>query len=333
MTRIAEKKLIAYKGWMVRKLSARNPSTVQYRPSDRTPTPTPLTAKRLTAAEMTARRQKGLCYNCDDNWSPEHRCKAKFQGILMEETEEESKCVANECEIMNECEPLEDHGKFPIDLDSPNISYHALRGHFVASTLRLKGNITGKMVTILVDSGSTHNFIQTKVARQWRLPIEPTNNLQVTIGDWSELLCEGKSCQVPLKLGEVVFRLDLFILPIHEADVVLGAQWLAELGTVTFNYQLLWMKFQHQGREIVLKGIQNMGQLALIRLGQLQKGAISDSHAQYFQLEFHEAGAAAKDSKVSTQDQGAKELQQLLDEFAQVFALPHGLPPKCKVDH
>ncbi|KAK9161050.1 hypothetical protein Syun_007391 [Stephania yunnanensis] len=33
--------------------------------------------KRLTQAEMAARREKGLCYNCDEKFIPDHKCKNK----------------------------------------------------------------------------------------------------------------------------------------------------------------------------------------------------------------------------------------------------------------
>ena len=37
--------------------------------------PTAPTIKRLTPAEARARREKGLCYNCDEQYTPGHRCK------------------------------------------------------------------------------------------------------------------------------------------------------------------------------------------------------------------------------------------------------------------
>jgi len=39
------------------------------------------------------------------------------------------------------------------------------------------------------------------------------------------------------------------------ADVVLGVQWLQSLGTITFNFQELFMKFCVEGKEVELMGI------------------------------------------------------------------------------
>lgn len=145
---------------------------------------------------MTARRQKGLCYNCDEKWSSDHRCKAKFQCVLMEDSGEEAGCLeeGNNADEVEQQQPDNYEHIAGEDTLSPNISYQA--GHFVASTLRLRGNVSGRSVTVLVDSGSMQNFVQAKVAKQWKLVVEPSNNLNVTIGDSSELHCEGKSNQV-----------------------------------------------------------------------------------------------------------------------------------------
>ena len=36
--------------------------------------------KKLSPTELKLRREKGLCYNCDDKYVPSHKCKFKFFG-------------------------------------------------------------------------------------------------------------------------------------------------------------------------------------------------------------------------------------------------------------
>ena len=38
------------------------------------PTPRPTPIKHLSEAEMRARREKGLCYNCDGKFTRGHQC-------------------------------------------------------------------------------------------------------------------------------------------------------------------------------------------------------------------------------------------------------------------
>ncbi|KAL6566283.1 hypothetical protein OROGR_001898 [Orobanche gracilis] len=47
---------------------------------------TQLPIRRLTPAEMHTRRLKGLCFNCDDKYSPGHKCKSpQFLALLVDE--------------------------------------------------------------------------------------------------------------------------------------------------------------------------------------------------------------------------------------------------------
>ena len=45
--------------------------------------------KRLTESKLQARREKGLCFKCDEKFSPGHRCKKELRVLLVHEDEEE----------------------------------------------------------------------------------------------------------------------------------------------------------------------------------------------------------------------------------------------------
>ncbi|KAH6786761.1 hypothetical protein C2S52_006313 [Perilla frutescens var. hirtella] len=81
------------------KSSVRPLSTQQHQGFRRSDTPnpglpkpnsTPLKppTKLLTATEMAARREKGLCYNCDEPYVFGHRCKNRIHYMIMSEQEE-----------------------------------------------------------------------------------------------------------------------------------------------------------------------------------------------------------------------------------------------------
>jgi hypothetical protein len=57
----------------------------------------------------------------------------------------------------------------PIPSDA-QLSLHVMSGSRPQSTFRIYGTIAKKQVVILVDSGSTHNFIQDRVAKFLGLP-------------------------------------------------------------------------------------------------------------------------------------------------------------------
>ena len=44
---------------------------------------------RLTDAEFQARRDKGLCFHCDEKFSPGHKCKKQLNFLLVHDDEQE----------------------------------------------------------------------------------------------------------------------------------------------------------------------------------------------------------------------------------------------------
>ncbi|GJU76554.1 ty3-gypsy retrotransposon protein [Tanacetum coccineum] len=173
---------------------------------------------RLTPTEMANRRAKGLCYNCDEQFHQGHRCRSK-QFLCLLATDDDN----------NEPHPL--IGESPSSdcvfqdnttqttSDVPTISYHALEGHFVPSTLRLMGQVNGKPITVLIDGGSTHNFMQTRVAKFLGLPILPSEHLQVTLGNGASMHCAGCCKEVSLRLDNYCCTLEFYLLPIYGADM------------------------------------------------------------------------------------------------------------------
>lgn len=108
---------------------------------------------------------------------------------------------------------------------------------------------------VLIDGGSTNNFIQGRLAEHLSLTVQPSPHLRVTVGNGESVGCGGQSRQVSLKLGAADFTVDLLLLPIYGADLVLGVQWLSGLGPVLFDYHDLWMEFDHRGSRIRLHGL------------------------------------------------------------------------------
>lgn len=49
--------------------------------------------------------------------------------------------------------------------EQPHISFHAMVGQSNPKTLCLKGKIQNQNITILIVGGSTHNFLQVRVAK------------------------------------------------------------------------------------------------------------------------------------------------------------------------
>ncbi|KAJ0021021.1 hypothetical protein Pint_31374 [Pistacia integerrima] len=110
------------------------------------------------------------------------------------------------------------------------ISLHALRGQRNPSTIRMSGRLQGQEVEVLIDGSFTHNFIQERVAIHLGLPIVAFINFTVIIGNGDHMCCSGVCANASLQLDGHEFPVDLFVLPIHGADLVLGGKSLTLQG-------------------------------------------------------------------------------------------------------
>jgi hypothetical protein len=112
---------------------------------------------------MVEHQLKGLYYNCDEKYFLGHKCKEQklFMAISEDVSEEDVEA------------PLMSESPEPTDITPPSnppevepvISLNALTDFFAPQNLKLIGYIKHRKVIILVDSGSTHNFIHRRIAQ------------------------------------------------------------------------------------------------------------------------------------------------------------------------
>jgi hypothetical protein len=192
-------------------------------PSSKTPQPT-----RLTPQQLEERKPKGLCFNCDSKYSKGHKCGEKKLFYIDCEEEEEQ-----------EQEPSQDENVEAISSEelNPTISCNSWARISTPQTLNIEGYIKNKKVIVLIDSGSTHNFIHYKLAKGLNFFVYPVPECQVMIADGGTINCSGKCNKINLTMGEYVMISPMITIPMGGADVVVGIQWLQSLGTMAFNFQ------------------------------------------------------------------------------------------------
>ena len=60
---------------------------------------------------------------------------------------------------------------------------------------------------------------------------------------------------VHLELPHKEFQADLRLIPLGGCDVVLGIQWIVELGPILLDLKNLRMEFIVDGRKFILRGV------------------------------------------------------------------------------
>lgn len=93
-----------------------------------------------------------------------------------------------------------------VDLSPTQISFHAIAGHVVPETLRLVGLISNQKVHILIDGGSTHNFIRHHLVFAFGLKPQSTTPLRMTVGNRDELECHQLCNVAPMHIQGQAYK-------------------------------------------------------------------------------------------------------------------------------
>ena len=96
--------------------------------------------------------------------------------------------------------------------------------------MRVIGLIRGKKLHILIDSGSTHNFVSLKFTKRMGYYTTPALAFQVMVANGEKLPCEEIYLAVPMDIQGYKFQTNMYPLDLEGSDVVLGIQWLQGLG-------------------------------------------------------------------------------------------------------
>jgi hypothetical protein len=124
---------------------------------------------------------KGLCYNCDEKYFLGRKSKEQifFMSISNDIYEEDVDVLH-----FKDLPQVNDHTtpSGPPKVEAL-ISLNALTGLSCPQTLNLIGYIKHQKFMILVDSGSTHNFIHHRIAQAAMCYIRVINNFQIMIAN------------------------------------------------------------------------------------------------------------------------------------------------------
>ena len=170
----------------------------------------------MSQSQIQAKREKGLCFYCDEKYTIGHKCKASAHVLIVPDSDDLGDDQEGE---MDDLETHELNSALPI---TPCISFHALSGILMPQTLRFKGFIGRLNVQILVYEGRTHNFLQSRVVALLNLTVSTERQFDVVVGNGEVLKCEGLCSTIPVQIQKHVFLVDFHVLPIQGADVVLG---------------------------------------------------------------------------------------------------------------
>ncbi|XP_056688753.1 uncharacterized protein [Spinacia oleracea] len=267
---------------------------------------------------------KGLCYYCDQHYDRNHKCQFKEpQLFTVEISSSDDKLGTNSDEETNDSE---DEG-----LTEHVLSLNVLSGNQTFQTIRVKGLIGSKLFHIWVDYGSTHNFLDLDLAKKMGCKIETIPIQHVAVADGNHLNCQHVCKEFTWEMQGKTFKADEMLIALGGCDMVLGVQWLATLGPISWDFKELKKEFIQSGEQFELKGV--LPQKVKLVVG-TPFAKLFDSAVQLCLLQVRDITFMKLEVEESNNKPLPTELVALQKTYKDIFADPEQLPPHRGVfDH
>jgi hypothetical protein len=113
----------------------------------------------------------------------------------------------------------------------PTISLHALIGIQPRDgrTMQIVITINGTGLLTLLDTGSTHNVIDTDKATKVGVVLSGVRGLRVAVANDNQLTSPGCRHAMPMSVHMELFHIDCYGLTLGSYNMVLHVQWLEAL--------------------------------------------------------------------------------------------------------
>ena len=207
------------------------------------------------------------------------------------------------------------------DLLEPEISFNAMIGTEHPQTMRIVGQLKNKMVILLIDGGSTHNFIDEAIVSKLALTINREKKFQVMVANREKIECVRQCRALTINIEGYPVIVDFYILPVAACQLVLGVQWLQTLGPMEMDYKQLTMSFKEGRISYLFHGIRSTNFTAL------SDKELYGLHGVGLFFQILSVGNCAQSPSYPS------EVSSLLEQYSSVFAAPIGLPPQREHGH
>ncbi|GJV14977.1 retrovirus-related pol polyprotein from transposon 17.6 [Tanacetum coccineum] len=175
-------------------------------------------ANTLSESYQLARMQEG------------HKCSGQLHSMEVIAEGDLDNYIDGDDETYDDC--VGDMVRFT---NSPQITLNALSGLNSYQTMRVRG----------------------RVAKKLGCRLDNTTPMQVSVANGQRMMSTFVCYDFKWSFQNEVFTSDVMLLPLGGCEMVLGIQWLATLGDMQCNFKKLIMKFNHKGRQLVLRGMNN----------------------------------------------------------------------------
>ncbi|KAL2253796.1 UNVERIFIED_CONTAM: Transposon Ty3-G Gag-Pol polyprotein [Sesamum indicum] len=295
------------------------PPKPPFRPPNKNPlqkSPAP-PSRYLTEVEVRAKREKNLCYRCDEPYAPGHRCKYRQVYMLLEDEGAKDNEEEEQGKYITETEKEKE--------EDVSVSLHAMKGDFHYRTLRLEGIVEDKEILILIDSGSTHCFLDEKVANLLGCKVEKTHPMMVRVADGSKLTSQLACHRFSWEIQGHRFTHPVKVIKLGGYDLILGCDWLGLYNPIELDFHQGRVTLSQNSNKLILKALCGKAGPKAVTTHSLSKLMRRKCPEIQGELLFNHCTPA--------EAAGNDRVQELLQEFEDIFKEPYSLPPERGIEH
>jgi hypothetical protein len=168
------------------------------------------------------RRLNNLCFKCGEKYSPAHSCASPAPTIhLMHHTMADGGQFLSE-ELLDAIESPQLH----LMADEGYLSLHAMSGRSLHNSIQFWALVKNQALIILVDSGSSHTFLNSVIASKPQVATTPIAPMSVKVANGELFSCQSEVKGFEFSIQGHTFTVDAKVLSMGAYDLVLGMDWL-----------------------------------------------------------------------------------------------------------
>ena len=221
----------------------------------------------------------------------------------------------------------DDHGKLS---DPPLRCFTSSVHHLKASVIKFVGKIRNQKLNFLIDSGSTHCFLSSKLVKKLNLKLNQEIKRPVELASGNKSFTKGLIENLSFVLNDQNHTGNFYVIDMGVHDVIIGMDWLIE-NHVVIDCEERKISFkQEDGSSHTIKGEERDSKSLIISAMKLVRGLRQG--CETFLIFANELKPEQKPEL--KQSENPPYVEKLIEEFKDVFPkdLP-GMPPPRSLDH
>jgi len=146
------------------------------------------------------------------------------------------------------------------------LSLNALAGTAQGEALVVRALVQNKVMLILVDSGSSHSFINQQFVQLLNIPTLPMPAQQVRLANGDTLTTNTWVPKLEWWSNGYKVQTNMKVMQMPAYDAILGYDWLKANSPMQCNWAEKTLQFQHKDQQVTLQGIRPSELLSLMYL-------------------------------------------------------------------